>query len=267
MKSMKIIAVITLTVIAVALIGTAALASAYNPYRSMTPNTSPRRGMMNGWSSERVNNQNPFQTNTQSRNGGWGGNCHNYGRGYAVGSYASNTGKSIILKQAVEIAQQYVTSINNPDLKVAEVEEYTNDFYVQVHEISTGTGAFELIIDKYSGNIYPEMGPNMMWNTKYITHRGMMGFYTGLKGMMGFQRTTSIPMTLNAEHAEVNAKQFLNQYYVDATVGHVKAFYGYYHVEVLSDGEVFGMLSVNGYSGEVWFHNWHGSFIQNIIIT
>jgi hypothetical protein len=77
----------------------------------------------------------------------------------------------------------------------------------------------------------------------------------------------SIPMTLNAEHAEVNAEQFLNQYYVGATVGHVKAFYGYYHVEVLSDGEVSGMLSVNGYSGEVWFPNWHGSFIQNIIIT
>ena len=30
----------------------------------------------------------------------------------------------------------------------------------------------------------------------------------------------------------------------------------------MKDGQVFGMLSVNGYSGEVWYHNWHGAFIE-----
>ena len=53
---------------------------------------------------------------------------------------------------------------------VKQVEAYTNNFYVQVSEKSTGTDAFELLMNKYTGNIYPELGPNMMWNTKY----GMM---------------------------------------------------------------------------------------------
>jgi hypothetical protein len=40
------------------------------------------------------------------------------------------------------------------------------------------------------------------------------------------------------------------------------AFYGYYTIHVLRDGKVSGMLSVNGYSGEVWLHTWHGEFID-----
>jgi hypothetical protein len=29
------------------------------------------------------------------------------------------------------------------------------------------------------------------------------------------------------------------------------------------DGEIFGIFSVNGHDGRVWYHNWHGSYIQN----
>jgi len=31
---------------------------------------------------------------------------------------------------------------------------------------------------------------------------------------------------------------------------------------VLTDGQVSGMLSVNGYTSQVWFHSWHGTFIS-----
>jgi len=40
-------------------------------------------------------------------------------------------------------------------------------------------------------------------------------------------------------------------------------FYGYYTIHVIKDGEIYGMLSVNGYDGAVWYHNWHGSHIQS----
>ena len=40
------------------------------------------------------------------------------------------------------------------------------------------------------------------------------------------------------------------------------AFYGYYTVEVLKDGKVYGMLSVNGLSGQIIYHHWHGTFIE-----
>ena len=43
--------------------------------------------------------------------------------------------------------------------------------------------------------------------------------------------------------------------------GEAEEFYGYYTLHTENDGEVTGVLSVNGYSGEVWYHSWHGPFI------
>jgi hypothetical protein len=39
-------------------------------------------------------------------------------------------------------------------------------------------------------------------------------------------------------------------------------FPGYYTLHVLEDGETVGMLSVNSYTGQVFFHHWHGDFIE-----
>lgn len=41
-----------------------------------------------------------------------------------------------------------------------------------------------------------------------------------------------------------------------------EAFYGYYTLHVLKDGKIYGMLSVNAYTGAVWYHNWHGAFVK-----
>lgn len=38
-------------------------------------------------------------------------------------------------------------------------------------------------------------------------------------------------------------------------------FPGYYTMDFLKDGKTAGMLSVNGYTGQVWYHTWHGNFI------
>ncbi|HLC00935.1 MAG TPA: hypothetical protein VJL33_06425, partial [Candidatus Bathyarchaeia archaeon] len=160
---------------------------------------------------------------------------------------------------AVTIAKNYVASIGNPDLTATEVEEYAANFYVQIAEKSTGVGAFELLINKYTGSIYPEMGPNMMWNTKYGMMRGGI-----LGGIWGTPTTT---MTVTPTQAEANAQQFLTAYYPGTTVGEVTPFYGYYHVMVESEGTTYGMLSVNGYTGQVWYHNWHGAFIQEVDVS
>ena len=39
-------------------------------------------------------------------------------------------------------------------------------------------------------------------------------------------------------------------------------FYGYYTLDFEKDGQVIGMLSVNGYNGQVFLHTWHGTFIE-----
>jgi stress response protein YsnF len=47
----------------------------------------------------------------------------------------------------------------------------------------------------------------------------------------------------------------------EAQIGEDEEFYGYYTLHTEKDGEITGMLSVNGYSGEIWYHSWHGPFI------
>jgi hypothetical protein len=253
MKIWKIITIIVLATLGVALISTAAFASAYSPYRSMVPTQGYGFGMMGGWSK-------PVGTSSVSQPyGRMGGGCP--GNAY----YTSSTNTSsipITIVQANQAAKEFVISLNSPDLKVIQVEEYANNYYVQVKEISTGNGAFELLVDKYTGNVHPEMGPNMMLNTQYTTSTGMMGLFNGMRGMMGFQKTTDAPMTVTLDQAKADAQQYLTSNYKGTTVGDITTFHGYYTVEVLKDGSSYGMLSVNGYSGQVWYHTWHGAFVQ-----
>lgn len=186
---------------------------------------------------------------------GFGGMMSGYG--YAA-PYTYN-GSPLNINTAVTIAQNYVASIGNPDLVVKQVEEYSANFYVQVNEKSTGNGAFELLINKYTGSIYPEMGPNMMWNTKYGMMRG--GILGGIFG------TPTAAMPITAAQATTDAQQYLNTYLPGTTTGDVTTFYGYYTIEALSNGTTYGMLSVNGYTGQVWVHTWHGTFIQELQVS
>ncbi len=191
----------------------------------------------------------------------FGGSCHGFGRmdyGHIASPYIY-TGEPLNIATASTIAQNYVASINNPDLAVVEVDEYSNSFYVRVAEKSTGIGAFELTVDKYTGTAYPMMGPSMMWNTKYGMMRG--GILGGIFG------APASAMTVTASQAAVYAQQFLDSYYPNTAVGDVANFYGYYTVEVLSNGSPTGMLSVNGYTGQVYTCNWVGSFIQELDLS
>jgi hypothetical protein len=184
---------------------------------------------------------------------GWGG-CMGgrMGRwGLGINNYQTTT--ELTITQAIDIANTYVASLNNADLKVSHVEEYTNNFYGEVVEKSTGNGAFELLINKVTGVVRPEMGPNMMWNTKYSFGNGWCNWAKG---------TTAATPTVTVEQAKADAQQYLNSYLPGATVGDVTVFSGYYTIEVLKNNTPYGMLSVNSFTGQVWYHNWHGTFIQ-----
>ncbi len=74
-------------------------------------------------------------------------------------------------------------------------------------------------------------------------HSGMMGWFIG---------NNREPMTMTAELAKNFVQQYLDAYISGATIGEAEAFYGYYHVMVLSAGEGYGILSVNGYNSQVW---------------
>jgi hypothetical protein len=270
-KTWKIIAItISITVVAAALLTSAAYAymggfasqygGPYGGYGGMMGSG----GMMGGYGYYPQSTDSTQPNATSSYYGG--GGCGYNGNAYA--SPTNGTSSPLNITTAETIANNYLASRSNPDLAVKEIEEYSQNFYVQYYEKSTGIGAFEMLIDKNTGAIYPEMGPNMMWNTKY----GMMsgsgyGGMMGAGGMMGgygygYTETPTTNMPVNSTQASADAQQWLNSNIAGATVGEVTPFYGYYHVMVQLNGNTYGMLSVNGYTGQVWYHTWHGTFIQ-----
>ena len=64
-------------------------------------------------------------------------------------------------------------------------------------------------------------------------------------------------MTVSPEKALEYAQLYLDKENPGSTAGDTaRWFYGYYNVNVLTDEEVVGMVTVNGYNGRVWyFHN------------
>ncbi len=206
------------------------------------------RGMMGGFGNGWVGNM------MGSGNGDYGDmdpqDCH--------GDWGNpGDGEPLTLDEATRRAEEYIRSLNNDDLALAEVMAFENNFYAEVAEESTGTHAFELLIHRYTGAVTPEPGPNMMWNAKY-------GHMSGFGGMMGGWWGTPAggEMTVTPAQALENAQQWLATNQPGSTVAdEADAFYGYYTIHTLKDGQVTGMLSVNGYSGAVWYHSWHGDFI------
>jgi hypothetical protein len=166
-----------------------------------------------------------------------------------TGQQMQNTNSErISLEDAVSKGEDYLKSYN-VELKISEVMEFENNFYLVVIETDTGRGAMELLVDPYSGAVTPEMGPNRMWNLKY--------------GRMGRMTASTSDNTLTLEEALAKAQTALTEENPSASVNADGiGFYGYYTFDYSIDGKVAGMLSVNGLDGQVLLHTWHGDFIS-----
>jgi hypothetical protein len=176
--------------------------------------------------------------------------------GCPMGGYWENPitdSEPLTMEQAAQAVEDYLASTGNDGLHLAEVMEFSGNFYAEIREESTGIGAFELLVNRYTGAVYPEPGPNMMWNTEYGHMNDM--------GMMGQWGAGAGEMSITSEQAVNLAQEYLDQIAPGFMVGEAEPFYGYYTLHTEKDGEITGMLSVNGYSGAVWYHNWHGDFI------
>lgn len=161
--------------------------------------------------------------------------------------------KSYTFDEVKKASEKYLSNLGLKDIKIKEIMEFSNNFYIETVEEDTGFGAMELLFDKTSGAIFPEYGPNMMWNQKY----GMMH---SIIGSNQFENNMKID--------EAKAIKIANNYLAklsqnEFAVGEMPKFYGYYTIDTVNkDGTVVGMLSVNGFTGQVWYHNWHGTFME-----
>jgi len=172
--------------------------------------------------------------------GGFGG-CMGNGIGFGV----VPQGEPLTIEEAKEIAESY--AIAGTELK--EIYEFETHFEAEFKEENSDYNAFEIIIDKYTGAVRPEMGPNMMWNTKY--------------GMHGFYGTTE--MTISDEEAKRIAQEYLAALGLQWQLSDdVEKYYGFYELHGLEDGEVVAQINVNGYTGTVFIEQWHGKVIDEL---
>lgn len=178
----------------------------------------------------------------------------------------------LTVDEATEAVENYLNRLGYQDLQVGEVMIFDNHAYVKVEDPAAGRGAFELLVDPVTRAVYPEYGPAMMWNVEYgmMGRRGRGGYGGMMGGMMapfGGPRTP-IPydpasLTVTAEEAVQIAQDYLDDVFPGMTVAdEVDAFPGYYTLHTLQDGQVVGMLSVHGYTGQVWYHFWHGTLLE-----
>jgi hypothetical protein len=117
--------------------------------------------------------------------------------------------------------------------------EFSQNYYVELQTASS-TSIAELLVDRYTGVVTPEPGPNMMWNV--------------------YGRDPGTSVTYDLVGAGGQAETFLASYLPGATIRESITYPGYYTFD-FGRGEIEGMLSVNAYNGYIWVHTWHGQFI------
>ncbi len=69
---------------------------------------------------------------------------------------------------------------------------------------------------------------------------------------------------LTPAQAMAIAQDFPDVVHPGTQADEIVAYYGYYTIMTKLEGEHYGMLGVNGYSGDVWYHTWHGMFISEV---
>ena len=191
--------------------------------------------------------------------GGWG----RMGSGCSGAWTAVSSGERISFEEAVTAVERYLARLPG-DFEVDHVMAFERNYYVTVHEAASGRGAFELLVHPITGAVGPEPGPNMMWNTEY----GMMGGPGGMMGGMmggfrgGWGARGAAATVLDEAAAMEAAARWLARTYPQATLTMGVAFPGYYTFDFERARVTAGMVSVNAYTGQVWYHDWHGAFIE-----
>jgi hypothetical protein len=186
------------------------------------------------------------------------------------------TAKTLTLAEATETLNAYLVDLNDSNLKLDEVMIFDNHAYAEIIEQDSGIGVMEVLVDPTTKAVFPEMGPTMMWNLKYGMMSGfggygmmgmMMGGGFGPNNMMGNSGAVDISaeMPITPEKAVEAAQTYLDTYFKEANLTvepKADPFYGYYTLHVNKDGQTAGMLSVNGYTGQVFPHTWHGKLLE-----
>ncbi len=197
------------------------------------------------------------------------GSVEGYG-GMMGNSRVTSDTRSLSVDEAREAVESYLASFTggDADLDIEEIMVFSNNAYAIVVEKDTGIGAFELLVDPETKAVFPEYGPNMMWNQKYGMMMGGSGIGVTMGGFgSGPAASAGRPagMSVSPDEALKAAQRYLDRNSPGVKVSdEITAFYGYYTIDLEKDGRIVGMLSVNGSTGEVFPHTWHGDFVEMV---
>jgi hypothetical protein len=229
-----------------------------------------RRGMMGGDDiPSRPNGVRPFGGMSQSQGprAGTGG----FDRMPMFGGGAVANAEPLTTESTTEAVQAFLDSLGKDNLALGEIMIFDNHAYAVIEDTTTGEGAFEVLVDPVRQVVHLEFGPSMMWNTTYGMHGtdpiGGIGHMGGrmFGGLDEFGPATvpSDATPLTDAEAREKALAYLEQAYPDQTLSATaEAFPGYYTFDVEADGTPVSMLSVNATTGQVWYHTWHGTFVE-----
>jgi hypothetical protein len=129
---------------------------------------------------------------------------------------------------------------SNSNLQISELWEYETVYKAELSD-ANGNKAFDLLADKFTGAVSPEMGLSMMRNASY--GRGLYRDPTFRKNL-----------TLTPDQAQTEAQAFIENNGLGYTIGAPEIYPGYYKFHT-ADGSGFGMdIMVNGYNGRIWMN-------------
>jgi len=107
---------------------------------------------------------------------------------------------------------------------------------------STQLYAFVVTIDRFTGRVFREQGPDREWNLRYP-----LGVGTGrAPAPVVPQGMFNLPVTRDQATALARAQLAAGQ-----ELGRAVQFYGYWNFLILEDGQPIGELDVHGFTGEV----------------
>jgi hypothetical protein len=151
------------------------------------------------------------------------------------------------LSAARQRAQEFADRLG---LRAGEVIQFSNGFYAELLT-TDGAGATEVLVDPRDGTVGVEPGPATMWNTAYGMHGGP------------HWAAGTTPANVSAEEAVSRAQRWLDRERRGLKVDTAQEFPGYYTLETMRDGKIAGMMSVHAITGAIWYHTWHGSFVDS----
>ncbi len=147
--------------------------------------------------------------------------------------------------EAKQVIQAFIGS-SNSNLQISELWEYETAYVAELSD-TNGVKAIDLVADKFTGVVMPEMGFSMMMNASYGR---------SLYRMPRFGRN----LNLTPDQATTIAQNFVDNNGLGYALATPETYPGYYkfHTTDLAGG--FGLdIMVNGYNGGIWMNTLLGA--------